>query len=164
MNNLLLAFITQEFSLAVNSISRNLKQSINCPRCSFRLCVIQFTRYSRYPLGLRRSPDSLHILAQLFSFVKNFFHFSSNYFRLLYAFGSSPERLHILSDCSQKVKHYFHFFSTFLLTLNLVSKMGSQPKIKHRQRAETNPVCANRTTAIQPLQLLQTTRQPSPSP
>ena len=31
LNNLLLAFITQEFSLAVFSLT--LKQSINCPRC-----------------------------------------------------------------------------------------------------------------------------------
>ena len=47
MNNLLLALITQEFSLAVLSLS--LKQSINCPRCLVCLFVIQFTRYRAVP-------------------------------------------------------------------------------------------------------------------
>ena len=43
LNNLLLAFITQEFSLAVFRLRLN--NSIYCPRCLVCLYVIQFTRY-----------------------------------------------------------------------------------------------------------------------
>ena len=48
LNNLLLAFITQEFSLAVIR-SKTLKQSILIVQGVnlVRLCVIQFTRYIR---------------------------------------------------------------------------------------------------------------------
>ena len=69
MNNLLLAFITQEFRWLFSSLSL-----LNTPLLSkvfVRLCVIQFTRYSR------RSAlaVSLFILAWRFLKVKNFFPF-----------------------------------------------------------------------------------------
>ena len=62
LNNLSSKF-TQEFSLAVNSISKSmLKQSINkLSKVFVRLCVIQFTRYSVAASG----PQAVHRTACL---------------------------------------------------------------------------------------------------
>jgi len=72
-------------SLAVISISR-LKQSIiNCPRCSFRLCVIQFTRYRRYCLAV-----SLLILSRCFPIVKHYFPKNYIFFIIVFCLTYCP--------------------------------------------------------------------------
>ena len=82
MNNLLLAIITQEFSLAVliRSYTRTLKQiHLICPRC-YSLSL----RYSIYKVQscCFAFADSFCILPHLISFVKNFFQVFSNFFDL----------------------------------------------------------------------------------
>jgi len=73
LNNLSSKY-TQEFSLAVIR-SKTLKQSIYCQG------VCSSLRYSIYKVQFAfRRAVSLLILSQLFPFVKNFFHFSTNYF------------------------------------------------------------------------------------
>ena len=74
MNNLLLALITQEFSLAVFSLT--LKQSIYCPRCLVCLFVIQFTRYRAVlasRLGTRLVYHSGFLLSRAFLLFFDFF-------------------------------------------------------------------------------------------
>ena len=71
MNNLLLAIITQEFSLAVIRSLKTLKQSILIVQgVIVCLYVIQFTRYSR---SLRSPAANFDILAHSAKFVKMFF-------------------------------------------------------------------------------------------
>ena len=74
MNNLLLALITQEFSLAVLSLT--LKQSIYCPRCLVCLFVIQFTRYRAVlasRLGTHLVYHSSFLLSRAFLLFFDFF-------------------------------------------------------------------------------------------
>ena len=95
MNNLLLALITQEFSLAVFRLRLN--NSINCPRC-FSLSL----RYSIYKVQ-PSSVDDFDILSQSFPFVKNFFTFS---FKFRHIFAVLHESLHILPWATLFVKHF----------------------------------------------------------
>jgi len=87
--------------LAVNSFLQRFEQSINCPRCFVRLCVIQFTRYRSLPAWA----VSLLILSRLFPLVKNFFSlFSTIFSGPRHCFGPLPEASRILPKSSPFVK------------------------------------------------------------
>ncbi len=77
LNNLLLAFITQEFSLAVIR-SKTLKQSILIVQGVnlVRLCVIQFTRYIS-----RRSPQRPIYISTPFLICQDVF---SSFYKFLF--------------------------------------------------------------------------------
>ena len=111
LNNLLLASITQEFSLAVFSLT--LKQSIYCPRCFIVVCVIQFTRYS----VLTALAVSLLSISRALYFVKNFFRpFSFSFARNLLSLPSLSKQLAYittpLSLCQAQIRHFLKKFGS----------------------------------------------------
>ena len=115
MNNLLLAFITQEFSLAViiSSYTRFLKQSINCPRC-YSLSL----RYSIYKVQTRRFAlaDSFLILSHSEPFVKNFFQAFSIFSEVIFA-CCSREQLRYVSTSAFICQALFSSSCKFLSDL-----------------------------------------------
>ena len=106
MNNLLLAFITQEFSLAVIR-SKTLKQSI----IIVQGVICSSLRYSIYKVHLALASANSVIIAPMFSFVKHFFQILANFFSVRFFLARSPERLHILPDVSPFVNTFFHIFA-----------------------------------------------------
>ena len=85
LNNLLLAIITQEFSLAVNSISRNLNKSINLSKV--------------FSLSLRYSIYKVQTLFVLLTFVRS---------ELLYSITSCR-------TCQELFSSFFKFFLMFVV-------------------------------------------------
>ena len=59
------------------------------------------------------SAESLFILAQKLSFVKNFFQVFSNFFFSAFLAAPSRKRFDILAHCFQFVKNFFQVFSNF---------------------------------------------------
>ena len=112
MNNLLLAIITQEFSLAVFVRLIHDSQTIhyNCPRC-YSLSL-RYSIYKVQTLGFRRS---LLILSHSFPFVKNFFQVFSNFFEPIRFSCLLPPRgdLSILTHRFSFVKNFFQILLNF---------------------------------------------------
>ena len=108
MNNLLLAIITQEFSLAVFSLT--LKQSIIVQGVKNRLYVIQFTRYRRAFCYA----GSFWIISRSKPFVKNFFQVFSNFSEAILLAPASAGNSVSLAQMIPFVKNYFTFSSKFL--------------------------------------------------
>ena len=89
-----------------------LNNPLNCPRCSVRLCVIQFTRCR---ISLSSLEVSLFILAHLVELVKNFFQILLSFLCLPCApsQGRSSRNFFILSHRFPFVKNFFQVFSNF---------------------------------------------------
>ena len=104
--------------------SLTLKQSIIVQGVIFRLCVIQFTRYS----ALTALAVSLLSIPRLQAFVKNFFRSFSNSFAC--AFPSQPplsEQLAYITTCVSVCQAVFGFISDFFHLAGGASDPASFP-------------------------------------
>ena len=73
----------------------------------------KFFQISLRCLSLVVLANNFAMLAHPLSFVKLFFHFFPNFFRIRYSFAPPAGDLHILARHAPFVKHYFTFFSSF---------------------------------------------------
>ena len=131
LNNLLLAFITQEFSLAVFSLT--LKQSIYCPRCLVCLFVIQFTRY-RVVLASRLGTRLVyHRMSRLSRAFFSFFRVFSRFVLPPACFPSVHRKACLYYHASAPLSSTFYNFSpSFLVTFPWRDYHAGRPALVSR--------------------------------